>query len=113
MRRRPSRCTPRACCRRRPPPATTPPPPRARVPLALPVSTSTAEQLKRKGAPFAWFGTPPAVARANGLAIAKRAPHPRAARLYYGFMLGEAAQAMLVERGFMPASRKLKGPLAI
>jgi iron(III) transport system substrate-binding protein len=83
------------------------------VPLALTVYNFTAEQLKRKGAPFDWFVIPPAVARANGLAIAKRAPHPQAARLYYDFMLGDDAQAMLVERGFMPASRKLKGPLAI
>jgi len=83
------------------------------VPLALTVYNFTAEQLKRKGAPFDWFVIPPAVARANGLAIAKRAPHPQAARLYYDFMLGDEAQAMLVERGFMPASRKLKGPLPI
>ena len=83
------------------------------VPLALTVYNFTAEQLRRKGAPFDWFVIPPAVARANGLAIAKRAPHPQPARLYYDFMLGDEAQAMLVERGFMPASRKLKGPLAI
>ena len=83
------------------------------VPLALTVYNFTAEQLKRKGAPFDWFVIPPAIARANGLAIAKRAPHPQAARLYYDFMLGDEAQAMLVERGFMPASRKLKGPLAL
>ena len=83
------------------------------VPLALTVYNFTAEQLKRKGAPFDWFVIPPAVARANGLAVAKHAPHPRAARLYYDFMLGDEAQAVLVERGFMPASRKLKGPLPI
>jgi len=83
------------------------------VPLALTVYNFTAEQLKRKGAPFDWFVIPPAVARANGLALAKRAPHPHAALLYYDFMLGDGAQAVLVERGFMPASRKLKGPLPI
>ena len=83
------------------------------VPLALTVYNFTAEQLKRKGAPFDWFVIAPAVARANGLAIAKRAPHPQAARLYYDFMLGDEAQSMLVERGFMPASRTRKGPLPI
>ena len=83
------------------------------VPLALTVYNFTAEQTKRKGAPFDWFVIPPAVARANGLALAKRAPHPHAALLYYDFILGDEAQAMLLERGFMPASRKLRGPLPI
>ena len=83
------------------------------VPLALTVYNFTAEQLRRKGAPLDWFVIPPAVARANGLALARGAPHPQAALLYYEFMLGDEAQALLVERGFMPASRKLKGPLPI
>ena len=83
------------------------------VPLALTVYNFTAEQLKRKGAPFDWFVIPPAVARANGLALARRAPHPHAALLYYDFILGNEGQAMLVGRGFMPASRKLKGPLPL
>src|SRR5205085_6379071 len=41
------------------------------VPLALTVYNFTAEQLKRKGAPLDWFVIPPAVARANGLALAR------------------------------------------
>jgi iron(III) transport system substrate-binding protein len=83
------------------------------VPLALTVYNFTAEQTKRKGAPFDWFVIPPAVARANGLALAKHAQHPHAALLYYDFVLGEEGQRMLLERGFMPASRNLRGPLPI
>jgi iron(III) transport system substrate-binding protein len=83
------------------------------VPLALTVYNFTAEQMKRKGAPLDWFVIPPAVARANGLALAKRAPHPHAALLYYDFVLGEDGQRMLRDRGFMPASRNLEGPLPI
>ena len=83
------------------------------VPLALTVYNFTAEQTRRKGAPLGWFVIPPAVARANGLALARRAPHPHAALLYYDFILGDEGQRMLVERGFQPASRKLKGPLPI
>jgi iron(III) transport system substrate-binding protein len=82
------------------------------VPLALTVYNFTAEQVKRKGAPFDWFVIPPAIARANGLALVRNAPHPHAALLYYDFMLGEEAQRMLVERGFQPAHRALTGPLA-
>jgi len=60
------------------------------VPLALTVYNFTAEQLKRKGAPLDWYVIPPAIARANGLALARGAPHPHAALLYYDFMIGDA-----------------------
>jgi len=82
------------------------------VPLALTVYNFTAEQLKRKGAPLDWFVIPPAVARANGLALARGAPHPHAALLYYDFMIGEPGQRILRERGFVPARRDLQGTLA-
>ena len=81
------------------------------VPLALTVYNFTAEQLKRKGAPLDWYVTAPAVARANGLALAKRAAHPHAALLYYDFMIGEEGQRILAERGFVPARRALQGAL--
>jgi iron(III) transport system substrate-binding protein len=82
------------------------------VPLALTVYNFTAEQLKRKGAPLDWFVIAPAVARANGLALARRAPHPHAALLYYDFMIGDAGQRILRSRGFVPARRALQGTLA-
>jgi iron(III) transport system substrate-binding protein len=81
------------------------------VPLALTVYNFTAEQLKRKGAPLAWYVIPPAIARANGLALARDAPHPHAALLYYDFMIGATAQRILAERGFVPARRELQAPL--
>ena len=81
------------------------------VPLALTVYNFTAEQVKQKGAPLDWFVLPPAVARANGLAVTKRAPHPYAAVLYYDFMIGEDGQRILAQRDFVPASRKVDTPL--
>ena len=81
------------------------------VPLALTVYNFTAEQLKQKGAPLDWFVLPPAVARANGVGIARRAPHPHAAVLYYDFMIGEEGQRILAQRGFVPTSRKVDTPL--
>ena len=82
------------------------------VPLALTVYNFTAEQLKRKGAPLDWFAMQPVVARPNGLALARRAPHPHAALLYYDFMIGEEGQRILETRGFVPARRSLQGALA-
>lgn len=81
------------------------------VPLALAVYNFTAEQLKRKGAPLDWFVIAPGIARANGVALARRAPHPHAALLYYDFMISDQGQRILQERGFVPARRSLQGPL--
>jgi iron(III) transport system substrate-binding protein len=88
------------------------------VPLALTVYNFTAEQLKQRGAPLEWFVLPPAIARANGVAVARRAQHPHAALLYYDFMIGDEGQEILLQRDFVPASRKLdtalnRGPLTI
>jgi ABC-type Fe3+ transport system substrate-binding protein len=81
------------------------------VPLALTVYNFSAQQLKQKGAPFDWFVLAPAVARANGVAVARRAPHPHAALLYYDFMIGEEGQRILAEREFVPSSRRIETPL--
>jgi iron(III) transport system substrate-binding protein len=88
------------------------------IPFALTVYSFTAEQLKQKGAPIDWFVMPPAIARANGVAVARRAQSPHAALLYYEFMIGEEGQRILLKRNFVPASRKLEtalnhGPLTI
>jgi ABC-type Fe3+ transport system substrate-binding protein len=88
------------------------------VPFALTVYNFTAEQVKQKGAPLDWFVLPPAIARANGVAVAQRAQRPHAALLYYDFMIGDEGQQILLKRDFVPASRKLdtalnRGPLTI
>jgi ABC-type Fe3+ transport system substrate-binding protein len=80
------------------------------VPLALTVYNYKAEQLKNKKAPLDWFVIPPAIARANGIGVARRAPHPNAAVLFYDFMISEA-QFLLLERDFVPTSRKIKTKL--
>ncbi len=81
------------------------------VPFALTVYNFTAEQVKQKGAPLDWFVLSPAIARANGVALAKRSPHPHAALLYYDFMIGDEGQQILFKRDFVPTSRKIETPL--
>jgi iron(III) transport system substrate-binding protein len=81
------------------------------VPFALTVYNFTAEQVKQKGAPFDWFVLSPAIARANGVALAKRSPHPHAALLYYDFMIGDEGQQILYKRDFVPTSKKIDTPL--
>jgi iron(III) transport system substrate-binding protein len=79
------------------------------VPLALTVYGATAEQMKRKGSPIDWFTIPPAIARPTAEGLARNAPHPHAATLFYDFLLGEGQQ-ILASRYFVPASRKVETP---
>jgi iron(III) transport system substrate-binding protein len=80
------------------------------VPFALTVYNFTAEQVKQKGAPLEWYVMQPVVARANGLALARHAPHPHAAMLYYDFMISEEGQQILAKRDFVPTSKRVETP---
>ena len=82
------------------------------VPLALTVYNYKAEQLKKKGAPIDWFSIGPAIARPNGIAVAKKAPHPHAALLFYDFEISPEGQKILAGRNFVPTSRKVETPLS-
>ena len=81
------------------------------IPLALTVYNYKAEQLKNKGAPIDWFTIGPAMARANGIAVSKKAPHPNAAVLFYDFEIGPEGQQILAKRDFVPTSKKVDTPL--
>jgi iron(III) transport system substrate-binding protein len=80
------------------------------VPLALTVYNYMPEQAKRKGAPIDWFALEPAVARSNAIGIARHAPHPNAALLFYEYMLGEGQQ-YLVKMNYVPSNMKMASPL--
>ena len=79
------------------------------VPLALTVYGFLADQAKLKGAPLDWFVLPPAVARATAQGVARNAPHPNAAVLFFDFLLGEGQQ-ILASRQFVTVSRKIETP---
>ncbi|HYR33998.1 MAG TPA: ABC transporter substrate-binding protein, partial [Burkholderiales bacterium] len=82
------------------------------VPLALTMYQYIAEGSKRKGASVDWFVLEPAVARMSGVGIARRAPHPNAALLFYEFMLSPEAQQLLLQMDYVPTLSKLPSPLA-
>jgi iron(III) transport system substrate-binding protein len=81
------------------------------VPLAFTVYNYKAEQLKMQGAPIDWFAIGKAIARPNGVAVARKAPHPHAAVLFYDFELSEEGQKILATRDFVPTSKKIDTPL--
>lgn len=82
------------------------------IPLALTVYNYKAQQLKEKGAPIDWFHIGPAIARPNGIGVAKNAPHPHAAVLFFDFEISEEGQKILAGRDFVPTNRKIDTPLA-
>src|SRR6267142_3791762 len=53
------------------------------VPIALTVYQYSVEQAKKKGSPIDWFVIEPAVSITNAIGVARRAPHPHAALLFY------------------------------
>jgi len=77
------------------------------VPVALSAYQSNAESLKRKGAPIDWLPMAPVVARTQGIAIAKNAPHPKEAAAFVDFVLSPEGQALFDSMGRTPVSTKV------
>jgi iron(III) transport system substrate-binding protein len=81
------------------------------VPVALTVYNSEAESLKRRGGPIDWMPVEPVVARAQGIGVARNAPHPHAALLFADFVLSPEGQQLFNSMGRAPTSRKVKSSL--
>ena len=81
------------------------------VPLALTVYNYMPEQAKKKGAPIDWFAIEPAIARANAIGVARNAPHPNAALLFYEYMLGPDGQNAMVNVDYVPTNTRVASPL--
>ena len=81
------------------------------VPLALTVYNYKAQQLKQKGAPIDWLAISTAIARPNGIGVARAAPNPNAALLFYDFELSEEGQQLLAGRDFVPTNTKVQTAL--
>ena len=80
------------------------------VPLALTVYSYMPEAAKRRGAPVDWIALEPVVARANAVAVARRAPRPNAALLFHDFMLTDG-QDLLAAMDYVPTSAGARAPL--
>ena len=80
------------------------------IPFALTVYNYKAEQLKDKGAPINWMSIGTPIARANGVGMAKSAPNPHSAVLFYDFEISEEGQKILATRDFVPTSTKVENP---
>ncbi len=77
------------------------------VPLALTVYNSDPETLKKKGSHIDWFAIEPAIAIPNGVGVAKLAPHPHAAVLFYEYLLSEESQQVLAKIGYVTSQKNI------
>ena len=75
------------------------------VPLALAIYSYLPEQKHRAGAPINWIALQPTVAYTDGMAVARHAPHPNAAVLFYDFMFTEG-QTFLEKLNHVTTQRK-------
>jgi iron(III) transport system substrate-binding protein len=73
------------------------------IPVGLTVYNANAESLKRKGAPIDWVPVQPVVARPQGIAVARNAPNPKAARAFVDFVLSPEGQELVRKEGLIPA----------
>lgn len=80
------------------------------VPLALTVFSYTAEVLKQSGAPIDWFSLDPLVAMPNCVAVTRTAAHPKAAALFFDYMLTDA-QDILARLHYLCANRRIPLPI--
>ena len=78
------------------------------IPVGLTVYNSNAESFKRKGAPIDWLPVQPVVARPQGIAILKNAPHRPAAQAFVDFVLSPEGQELFNSMGRVPVSTKVK-----
>ncbi|HET7362140.1 MAG TPA: extracellular solute-binding protein [Burkholderiales bacterium] len=78
------------------------------IPVGLTVYDSNAESFKRRGAPIDWVPMPPVVARPQGIAIARAAPHREAAQALVDFVLSPEGQRLYQSMGRAPVSTKVK-----
>jgi iron(III) transport system substrate-binding protein len=75
------------------------------IPIVLTLYNQAVDKMKERGAPIDWKALPPAVGRADGIALAKQAPHPHAALLFADFVLSPEGQRIIKAANRVPANR--------
>jgi iron(III) transport system substrate-binding protein len=75
------------------------------IPIVLTLYNQAVDKMKDRGAPIAWKALPPAFGRADGIGIAKQAPHPHAALLFVDFVLSPEGQRIIKAASRVPVNR--------
>ena len=81
------------------------------IELAVDAHVQGVARLKDKGAPVEWKPLQPAFGQPSSVGVARRAPHPEAARLLADFILSREGQEIIKSRNRVPSSRAVDSPL--
>jgi ABC-type Fe3+ transport system substrate-binding protein len=73
-------------------------------PIALQIFNYHAVISAAKGAPVAWGHVAPSTVSASSVSVAKRAPHPNAAKLLAEFLVSTEGQALFRDADYVPAN---------
>ena len=82
------------------------------IPLGLTVYLQNIDVAKKAGAPVEALLLDPIIARPNGIALARKPPHPHAALLFYDFTISVDGQKALRTREFIPTNIKVPSALS-
>jgi iron(III) transport system substrate-binding protein len=82
------------------------------IPVGLTMYQANVSSLKAKGAPIDFVPVQPVVARAQGIGVARNAPHPAAALLFLDFVISPEGQKLYESMGRAPASARVKSELS-
>jgi iron(III) transport system substrate-binding protein len=80
------------------------------VPFSLTCYSYKAWGDRKKGAPVDWTSFGPLLARPNGAGVARKAPHPHAALLFYEYLIGDA-QPLLAKLDLEPVDTRVNTEL--
>ena len=75
------------------------------IPVVLTLYNQAVDKMKQRGAPIEWKPLAPAFGRADGIAIARQAPHPHAALLFADFVLSAEGQRIIKAANRVPVNR--------
>jgi iron(III) transport system substrate-binding protein len=81
------------------------------IDMVLDAHVQGVARLKLKGAPIDWKALQPAFGQPSSVGVAKRAPHPNAARLLADFILSREGQEIIKSRNRVPVSTAVDSPL--
>jgi iron(III) transport system substrate-binding protein len=81
------------------------------VPMGLTLYQYSPAQAKAQGAPIDWHAIEPAIATTDGIAVAKKPPHPNAAVLFFDYMLSDEGQAIIAKIGYVPTNVNVESPM--
>jgi iron(III) transport system substrate-binding protein len=81
------------------------------IDVGLTIYNANAQSFKQRGANIDWVPIEPTLARPQGVALMKNAPHPYSALLFADFLISPEAQQMLSNMGRPPANKQIKTEL--